>query len=114
MISQTNLKGFGALALLLAITPTACRKEEQVVSSAAQSAVAAEQKAQAVATQIETQRASLAKIPLPTKSLYVDVHEPNAWVNPFLSVNTASINLRVMMADGNPSGAAEGDRKSVV
>jgi hypothetical protein len=50
----------------------------------------------------------LARIPLPTKSLYVDVHEPGAWVNPFLSVDAATLNLRVTMTDANPSSIGQG------
>lgn len=96
------------MAVLLAIAVTACRKEEQAVSSAAQNAVAAQRNAQAAASKSDTQRAALAQIPLPTKSLYIDVHEPSAWVNPFLSVDATTINLRVMMADANPSTVGQG------
>jgi hypothetical protein len=45
---------------------------------------------------------------LPTKSLYVDVHEPGAWANPFLSVDADMLNLRVTMADANPSTVGQG------
>jgi hypothetical protein len=40
--------------------------------------------------------------------MYVDVHEPGAWVNPFLSVDTATLNLRVSLADANPSTMGQG------
>ncbi len=100
------------MALLLAVAPIACHKEEQEVVGAAQNAVNAEQKAQAAAqaaaTEREQQRAALARIPLPTKSLYVDVHEASAWANPFLSVNTDTLSLRVTMADANPSSLGQG------
>jgi hypothetical protein len=56
----------------------------------------------------DQQRAALANIPLPTKSLYVDVHEPGAWANPFLSVDADRLNLRVTMADANPSSLGQG------
>ncbi|MGA3082819.1 MAG: hypothetical protein ABSD44_15815, partial [Terracidiphilus sp.] len=79
------------MGLLLAVALVACHKEEQAVVGVAQNAVKAEQKAQAAATVTATerdrQRAALATIPLPTKSMYVDVHEPGAWANPFLSVD---------------------------
>jgi hypothetical protein len=45
---------------------------------------------------------------LPTKSLYLDVHEPGAWANPFLSVDAGMLTLRVTMADANPSTLGEG------
>jgi hypothetical protein len=97
-----------ALALMLAFSPTACHKEEQAVVGVAQTAVKAEQKAQATATERDGQRAQLALIPLPTKSMYVDVHEPSAWANPFLSVGPEMISLRVTQADANPSSVGEG------
>ena len=90
----------------------ACHKEEQAVVGVAQSAVNAEQKAQAAAqaaaAKHDQQRAELAHIPLPTKSLYVDIHEPGAWANPFLSVDADSLNLRVTMIDANPSTLGHG------
>lgn len=92
------------MAILLAVALSACHKEEQAVTNAAQNAANAQRQAQAAATEIDKQRAALAQIPLPTKSLYVDVHDPNAWANPFLSVNVSSINLRVTNADVNPGG----------
>jgi hypothetical protein len=50
----------------------------------------------------------LASIPLPTKSLYIDIREPGAWANPFLSVEADSLDLRVNLADANPSPVGEG------
>ncbi len=100
------------MALFLAFAPTACHKEEQAVvgvaQTAAQTAVKAEQKAQATATERDAERAQLAAIPLPTKSMYVDVHEPSAWSNPFLSVGPDMISLRVIQADANTSPVGEG------
>jgi hypothetical protein len=86
----------------------ACHKEEQAVAGVAQNAAHAEQQAQAAASKGDQQRAALSRIPLPTKSLYVDVHEPGAWANPFLSVDADSLNLRVTMADANPSPVGAG------
>ncbi len=112
MISSSRIRGLlrilPAVALLLLLQLAACHKEEQAVEGVAQKAVHAEQKAQATATLLDTERAQLALIPLPTKSMYVDVHEPAAWANPFLSVGTDDINLRVMLADANPSPVGEG------
>jgi hypothetical protein len=87
------------VALLFAIYPAACHKEEQAVVGVAQTAVKAEQKAQATATVQDNERAQLATIPLPTKSMYVDIHEPSAWANPFISVGPDMISLRVTQAD---------------
>jgi hypothetical protein len=95
-------------AVLLAFSPAACRKEEQAVQGVAQTAVKAEQKAQATATELDNERAQVALIPLPTKSMYVDVHEPSAWANPFLSVGPEMISLRVTQADANPSTVGAG------
>jgi hypothetical protein len=96
------------LALLLPLAVVACHKEEQAVEGVAQTAVKAEQKAQATATEIDSQRAQLALIPLPTKSMYVDVHEPSDWANPYLSVGADTISLRITLADANPSTVGEG------
>jgi hypothetical protein len=96
------------MALLLGLALTACHKEEQEVAGVAQNAVNAEHKAQAAATEQDNQRAALAQIPLPTKSMYVDVHEPSAWANPFLSVGADTLNLRITLADANPSTVGQG------
>lgn len=85
-----------------------CKKEEQAVSRVAQSAVSAEQKAQVTSAEREKQRTALARIALPTKSRYVDVHEPGAWMNPFLSFDAQWINLRITRADANPSTLGQG------
>jgi hypothetical protein len=100
------------VALLLAVSVVACHKEEQAVVGVAHNAVNAEQQAQAAAqaaaTERDRQRAALERIPLPTKSMYVDVHESGAWANPFLSVNADTLNLRITVTDANPSAAGQG------
>jgi hypothetical protein len=96
------------MALLLAVSVAACHKEEQAVVNVAQTAVNAEHKAQAAATEIDRQRAALATIPLPTKSMYVDVHEPGASANPFISVDANTLNLRVTLTDANTSTMGQG------
>jgi hypothetical protein len=108
VILRTHIKGFLNLALLLAVVLTACRNEERAVVGVAQNAVNAEHQAQSAATEKDRQRAALADIPLPTKSMYVDVHEPGAWANPFLSVDAAAFNLRITLADANPSTMGQG------
>jgi hypothetical protein len=96
------------MALLLVVAVAACHKEEQAVEGVAQTAANAEHKVQAAVTLRDQQRAQLASIPLPTKSLYVDIHEPGAWANPFLSVEANTLDLRINMADANPSPIGEG------
>lgn len=100
------------MALLLGIAAVACHKEEQAVVGVAKTAVTAEQQAQAAAQasarEREQQRTALERVVLPTKSLYADVHEPGAWANPFISVNVDTLNLRVTLADANPSTMGQG------
>ena len=97
-----------AAIVLLATSLSACKKEEQAVAGVANSARQAEQKAQAAATERDRQRAELAKVPLPTKSMYINVHEPSQWANPFISADAEYLTLRVTMADPNPGAGASG------
>ncbi len=109
MIPPTRIKGSAAAALLLlAAGLSACRKEEQAVQNVAQHAAQAEQKAQAAATERDADRAELAKVPLPTKSLYVNIHDPAEWKNPFISVDADKLDLRVIQTDANPSSIGQG------
>ena len=100
------------MAGLLAVALVACHKEEQAVVGAAKNAVNAEQQAraaaQARATKQDGQRAELAKISLPTKSMYVDIHDPAAWKNPFLAIGPDMITLRIINADANTSDIGKG------
>jgi hypothetical protein len=97
-----------AAVLLISALLTGCRNEEQAVSKVASTAQAAEHQAQATSAKRDQQRADLAKIAIPTKSRYVDVHEPGAWANPFLSFDSQMINLRIVQADANPSNLGKG------
>ena len=63
---------------------------------------------EATASVLDQQRSAIGNIPLPTKSLYVDVHEPGAWANPFLSVDADTLNLRINLADANTSTMGQG------
>lgn len=96
------------MSLLLAVSLMGCHKEEQAVAGVAQKAENAEQKAQAAATLRDQQRAALEHIPLPTKSLYVDIHEPSQWANPFLTVEANVLDLRIILADANTSSLGAG------
>ena len=106
MCKRKWLLAVAALAATLGIA--SCHQGEQAVEGVAQKASMAEQRARANATELESKRAEIAAIPLPTKSLYVDVHEPSAWNNPFLSVGPDMISLHIMLADANKSTFGEG------
>jgi hypothetical protein len=100
------------MALLLAVSLSACHREEQAVVGVAEDAVNAERHAQAAAQSAadlrESQRAALALIPLPSKSVYIDLRDTGAWVNPFLTVDADTLNLRITLADANPSAIGQG------
>ncbi len=96
------------MSALLAFLLAACHKEEQVVKSVERKAETAEKKVQASETRLEQERAELEQIPLPTKSLYIDIHDPAAWENPFLSVGPDVITLRILMPDVNPNPEGQG------
>ena len=82
------------------------------MSASPRSAVNAEHQAQAAAqaraTTSDQQREALSHIPLPTKSMYVDVHDPSAWANPFLVVAADAITLRIVQSDANTSDVGKG------
>lgn len=96
------------MAALLVFLLAACHKEEQAVEGVAKKAETAEQKVQASQTELDQERQQLEQIPLPTKSLYVDIHDLSAWENPFLSVGTDTITLRILLPDANPSPVGQG------
>ena len=112
VIPSKNISRYWAMAGLLAVALVACHKEEQAVVGAAKNAMNAEQQAraaaQARATKRDEQRAELAKISLPTKSMYVDIHDPSAWKNPFLAVGPDMITVRILNADANTSDIGKG------
>jgi hypothetical protein len=107
-VIQAVHKAAAAIALLFVLGVAACNKSEQAVQGVAQTAANAEHKVQAAATLRDQQRAQLGAIPLPTKSLYIDIREPGAWQNPFLSVDADTLDLRINLADANPSPVGEG------
>lgn len=90
---------FAVLALLGLGSIFACHKEEQAVKGVAQRAANAEHQAQANATESDKERAALEQIPVPTKSLYVDVHDPSQWQNPFLTAGADMLDLRIELPD---------------
>jgi hypothetical protein len=108
VIPPPKTKAILTLSLFLALLPTACHKGEQAVKGMAQHAVNAEHKAQANATQLDQERAQLEQIPLPTKGMYADVHDPSQWANPFLMVGPEYVDLRILFADVNTSKLTEG------
>lgn len=68
----------------------------------------AEHKEQAHQAELDRERASLAHIPVPTKSLYVDAKEPGSWQNPFISVDKDYLTLRITHMDANSSDIGKG------
>jgi len=99
--SSVFLAAFLALG---ALSLAGCRGEKQAVSRVSN----AEHNAQQASQLRDQQRAELSKIALPTKSRYIDVHEPGSWANPFLSFDAKMVNVRVTLADANPSTLGEG------
>jgi hypothetical protein len=108
VILRRSLKKIFVTAALLAFVPCACHKEEQAIKGVAKKAESAEKKVQASESELEQERAELEQIPLPTKSLYIDIHDPAAWDNPFLSVGPDTISLRILLPDANPTPAGQG------
>jgi hypothetical protein len=96
------------IALLPGLALTACLKEEKAVAGVAKDAEKAEHKAQEAAAERDQQRAELDQIQLPTKSRYIDIHDPSQWTNPFLLVGTDTVGLRILLADANPSPVGQG------
>jgi hypothetical protein len=105
---RRKIKGIIAIGLLLPIAVVACRKEERAVEGVAQNAVKAEQQAQAKESQLDQDRAQLSQIPLPTKSLYIDIHDPAQWANPFIVVGPETLTLRILQPDANTSTVGQG------
>ncbi len=101
-------KGFLVLALLLPMALTACHKEEKAVEGVAQKAKDAERQARAAAAEQGQERAALEQIPLPTKSMYVDVTDPVAWANPLIAVGPHTLTLRITFADVSQNAMDEG------
>lgn len=107
-MSRSRFKQCIVMAALLAVVLAACHKEEQAVVGVAQKAANAGQKFEANQTQLDEERTELKEVPLPTKSLYIDIHDPSQWANPFLAIGPDVIMLRVLMADANPSTVGQG------
>ena len=96
------------MAMLLAFCLVACHKDEQAVEGVAHDVAKAEHQAQVTATEHDQERAELDQIPLPTKSLYIDIRDPSEWENPFLAVGADTLSLRIILPDENPSTLGQG------
>ena len=97
-----------AVALMFLAPVFGCHKGEQAVDGVAQNAVNAEHKAQTTAAEEDKERTELALIPVPTKSLYVDVHDPSQWQNPFLTVRVKTLDLRITLPNDEISSYGDG------
>jgi hypothetical protein len=119
VILRLQIREFTVVFLLLAAGAVGCHKGEQTVVGVAKNAVKAEHQAQvnaqAAATELDRQRAQMERIQLPTKSMYVNVRDAGAWANPFLTVDTTSLTLRIVVADANSgaNGQAVGRRQEI-
>ena len=58
--------------------------------------------------QIDDARRDLARVPPPSKNLYMTVNDINEWQNPSLTVQEHMISLHVLMPDANPSELGKG------
>ena len=96
------------MALVFAAALAGCHQGEQAVAGVEQKAAKAEQKAQATASLLDQQRAELAAIPLPSTAMYIDVHDPSQWQNPFLTVRARSLDLRIILPDTNLGSFGDG------
>ena len=97
-----------ALVLLPALALASCDREEGAVVRVEKDAVDAQHRAHEAAVERDQERAELDQIPLPTKSLYIDIHDPAQWANPFLVVGADTMMLRIILADANPSPVGQG------
>ena len=109
-MKPTRAPQYAALGLLL-LAPAACRKQEQEVVGVAQTAVKAEHKAQASASERDQLRGQLARIVLPTKSMYVDIRDTSGWANPLLIVGPDAVALRVGAPEPRPVTVHHGEGK---
>jgi hypothetical protein len=98
------LRRFVPVLVLISLSFAGCRSEKQAVTKMS----TAEHQAQQASQLRDQQRAQLSRIALPTKSRYVDVHEPGAWANPFISFDEKMVNLRITLEDANPSTLGAG------
>ena len=108
MIPRRTRNRLFALVVLPALLLAACHREEGAVVKVEKDAVDAEHRAHDAAVERDQERAELDQIPLPTKSLYIDVHDPAQWANPFLVVGADTVALRIILADANPSSVGQG------
>ncbi len=108
MIPLFSRQRLSALALLPALVFSACHRGETAVVRVEKDAVDAERRAHEAALQRDQERAELSQIPLPTKSLYIDIHDPSQWSNPFLVVGSDTVALRIVNADANPTPVGQG------
>lgn len=110
------MKSFAApaAALLLASLLTSCshapspRKAAGSVAAAAAAREQALAKARAAAQAEDTDREELAGIPLPSKSVYMNIHTRQSWTNPFLIVSKTTVSLSMLYPQTGPA-AGPGD-----
>ena len=98
-------------ALLLASLVTACShppspsKAAGSVEAAAAAREKAMQQERAAAQAQDADRQELASIPLPSKSVYMNIHTRMSWTNPFLIVSKSTINLSMLYPQSGPASS---------
>jgi hypothetical protein len=100
-----------AFATVLLLAPLGCSHTGSAspAESPAAKQKAAEQQARKAALGREEQaREELEQIIPPSKSRYLQVHDRNAYANPFLVVNPETINITIIFPDRNPESFGTG------
>ncbi|HEY6444839.1 MAG TPA: hypothetical protein VIY53_00150 [Acidobacteriaceae bacterium] len=98
-------------ALLLASFVTACSRPpspSKAAGSVAAAAAAREkamQQERASAQARDADRQELADIPLPSKSVYMNIHTRQSWTNPFLIVSKSTVSLSMLYPPTGPASS---------
>lgn len=85
--------------LLIALALTGCTSPSAPITPDARAAQR---------QQLDSVRAQLDLIPLPTKTRYLAVKSLTTWINPYLTVQGSMVTLHVTIADANPSALGVG------
>jgi hypothetical protein len=88
------------LALLSILLLTGCHSHTAAASS--------EETRLQQQAELATQREQLDMIPPPAKSRYMAIRSFDSWENPYLTVQSGTVQLHVTMADANPSPIGAG------
>lgn len=95
MFRFSGLRFAALLALSACLAVSGCRNSGNTFDMSRHAAQWAAAKTSA--------RQELTQIPLPLKSVYLNINQENQWQNPFLSVERNMIQLRIYLPDENSS-----------